>query len=724
MTGTAMYEFDPIEESSPATATTLDRREFLRRVGGGVVVLFTTAPRFSGAQETAAPEPASASSPFNAYLRIGEDGRVTCFTGKIEMGQGIITSLPQMLADELDVPADRIDMVMGDTDRCPFDRGTWGSLTTRVFGPELRTAGAQARYVLIGLASEQLGVPREQLNVADGVVFARNDPARKVTYAALTRGQAIAADVSAPVPTKKASDYQVMGTALTRRDALEKVTGKARYAADIRLPGMMYARLLRPPAHGATLKQIDTSAASAIDGVLVIQDGDLLAVMHERRDVADRAIALVKAEYTVPEPAFDDRTVYEHLMKVHPDGDPVSAAGNLAEGERLASKVFDETYLNAYVAHAPMEPHVAVANREDGRMTVWASTQSPFGLRRQVAEALELPENQVRVVTPFVGGGFGGKGSCPPGVQAARLAKLSGRPVQVFWTREDEFFWDSYRPAAIVKIRSGLTEQGKPVSWDYRVYYAGARGSEQPYDIPNHRTVAYSRGWTGPPGSHPFATGAWRAPAANTNAFAREQQIDIMAAGAGIDPLEFRLQNCSDRKYRGVLTAAAERFGWKPAAGPSGRGVGVACGIDADTVVASMAEVEVDRSSGQIKVKRVVCAQDMGQVVNPAGATIQMEGCITMGLGYALTEEQHFRGGEILDLNFDRYEIPRFSWLPEIDTVLIASEDPEPHGGGEPAIILMGAVIANAVYDAIGVRLFELPMTPERVKAALARRSS
>jgi nicotinate dehydrogenase subunit B len=325
----------------------------------------------------------------------------------------------------------------------------------------------------------------------------------------------------------------------------------------------------------------------------------------------------------------------------------------------------------------------------------------------------------VRVITPYVGGGFGGKGLCPPGVQAARLAKLSGRPVQVFWTREDEFFWDSYRPAAIVKIRSGLDAEGGPVLWDYRVYYAGARGSEQPYDIPNHRTVAYSRGWTAPPGSHPFATGAWRAPAANTNAFAREQHIDIMAASAGIDPLEFRLRNCSDPKYRGVLAAAAERFGWKPAPGPSGRGVGVACGIDADTVVASMAEVDVDRSSGQITVKRVVCAQDMGQVVNPAGATIQMEGCITMGLGYALTEEQHFRGGQILDLNFDGYELPRFSWMPQIETVLIDSEDPAPHGGGEPAIILMGAVIANAVYDAIGVRLFELPMTPGRVQVAL-----
>jgi len=391
----------------------------------------------------------------------------------------------------------------------------------------------------------------------------------------------------------------------------------------------------------------------------------------------------------------------------------------VAEGESLAKDIFEETYLNAYVAHAPIEPHAALASFEDGKLTVWASTQSPFGLKGQLLSALGLADNKVRVITPFVGGGFGGKSSSSQGVQAGRLAKIVGRPVQVFWTREDEFFWDTYRPAAIVKIRSGITSTGKPAFWDYRVYFAGARGSALHYDIPHHRTVAHSRGWNGPPGSHPFATGAWRAPGANTNVFAREQHIDIMAAKAGVDPVEFRLKHCSDPKFLGVLKAVAEKFGWTSAPGPSGRGVGVACGIDADTVVATMAEVDVNRKNGRITVKRVVCAQDMGLVVNPAGATIQMEGCITMGLGYALTEYQRFRGGKILDLNFDSYQLPVFSTLPEIETVLIDSEDPAPHGGGEPAIVNMGAVIANAVFDAIGVRLFELPMTPEKVLAAL-----
>jgi len=711
-----MYKDDLEKEmnSSPA----FSRRSFLKSVGGGVVVLFTTAPRLSMAEESHAAS-AAATEGFNAYLRIGEDGRVTCFTGKIEMGQGIITSLPQMLADELDVAVDMIDMVMGDTDRCPFDRGTWGSLTTRVFGPELRAAAAQARGILLGLASKKLAVPLEQLDVKDGVVFDRSSQANQITYAALTKGQAIASDMKSPAPVKSAPEFKVMGKSFARRDAVEKVTGKAQFTADIRLPGMLFARILRPSTHGAKLKSLDASQAEAIAGVRVVRDGDLVAVLHEKRYVADRALLMLKPEYRVPVSNVTEKNIHQHLMSKAPAGEPVDAGGDLAEGERLAAGVIEHTYLDAYVAHAPIEPHTALASWEDGRMTVWASTQSPFGLKGQLVSALALAEDKVRVLTPFVGGGFGGKGSSSQGIQAARLSKNVGLPVQVAWTREDEFFWDTYRPASIVKIRSGVTRAGKPAFWDYRVYFAGARGSEQPYDIPHHRTVAHSRGWRAPPGTHPFATGAWRAPGASSNVFAREQQIDIMAAKAGIDPLEFRLQNCSDPKYIGVLKAVADKFGWKPAAGASGRGVGLACGIDADTVVATMAEVDVNRKNGQITVRRVVCAQDMGQVVNPAGATQQMEGCITMGLGYVLTEAQRFRGGEILDLNFHNYELPLFSNLPKIETVLIDSADPAPHGGGEPAIINMGAVIANAVFDAIGVRLFELPMTPERVKATL-----
>jgi isoquinoline 1-oxidoreductase len=378
----------------------------------------------------------------------------------------------------------------------------------------------------------------------------------------------------------------------------------------------------------------------------------------------------------------------------------------------------EETYLNSYVAHAPMEPHAAMASLEGDTMTVWASTQTPFGVQENLAQTLGMPTNKVRVIAPFLGGGFGGKGTNPQAVEAARLAKLSGKPVMVNWTREEEFFFDTFRPAAVVKIRSGMDEAGRITFWDYRVFFAGKRGCQNFYDIPHHREAAHGE-WRIGPGIHPFAVGAWRAPAANTNVYARDLHLNAMAAMAGKDPLAFRLDHLKDKRMRGVLEAAAKQFGWTPRRTPSGRGFGISCGIDAETYVATMAEVEVERENGRIKVKRVVCAQDMGQVVNPQGATLQMEGCITMGLGYALSEEVHFSDGRLLDINFDTYNIPRFSDVPKIETVIVPNASLPPKGGGEPAIVCMGGALATAVYDATGAKLLQLPMTPERVKRAL-----
>jgi isoquinoline 1-oxidoreductase len=416
----------------------------------------------------------------------------------------------------------------------------------------------------------------------------------------------------------------------------------------------------------------------------------------------------------VPEAKVDDKNIFEHLLNSAEEREVVERGGNIKKGEKLADVVIERTYLDGYVAHAPMEPHGACAKVEGDKATVWASTQTPFRLKDEAAEALDIPADNVRVLTPFVGGGFGGKSRNLQAVEAAVLAKATGRPVQVAWTRAEEFFYDSFRPAAVVKIRSGLDKSGKIVFWDYGVYFAGERGSEHFYDIPHHVTAAYDG-----EDAHPFATGAWRAPANNTNTFARESQIDIMAAKAQMDPVEFRLKNMADERMIRVLKAATAKFGWTGAKAPSGRGFGVACGRDSGTYVATIAEVEVDKKTGHVQVKRVVCAQDMGLVINPQGATIQVEGCVTMGLGYALTEDVHFKGGKILDLNFSTYELPRFSWVPKIETVLLDLKDEPAQGGGEPAIVVVGGVIANAIYDATGARLLQLPMTPERIKEAI-----
>ncbi len=700
-------------------ALEIDRRDFVRLLGGGIIVLFATdLSELLGQESRARGYPTD----FNAYLRIAADGKVTVYSGKIEMGQGVVTSLAQMAADELAVSLDSIDMVMGDTALCPYDAGTWGSMSIRFFGPALRGAAAEAKAVLLTLASEQLKTPPAALRVADGVISVATDPKTRVTYGDLARGQKIVRKLDGKVVTKSVAEFRVMGLPEKRRDAREKVTGKALFAGDVRVPGMLYAKVLRPPAHGALQKSLDTSAAAHVPGALVVNEGGIVAVLHKDPEAAEKALALVKAGWDVPAPAFDDRTVFDHLLASGGAGQESGKKGDLSEGRRISKTLFEGKYLNGYGAHAPMEPHTSLARFEDGTMTVWAATQSPFGTQQAVAQALGLPKENVRVLTPFVGGGFGGKSAGPQSVEAAKLAKITGRPVQVAWSRAEEFFLDTFRPAAVVKITSGIDADGRICLWDYGVWAAGSRGAEQFYDVPHNLLRSYGRWGSDTPKMHLFATGPWRAPGANVNVFARESQIDTMAAKVKVDPLEFRLNNTSDSRMRGVLEAAAGRFGWKKAAGPSGRGVGVACGIDAGTYVALMADVKVDAATGRVKVGRIVCAQDMGVVINPDGATMQVEGCIMMGLGYTLTEEVRFNGGRILTKNFDTYELPRFSGMPEIETVLVKNDELTPQGGGEPALVPVGAVVANAIFDATGARLFEMPFTPARVKEALAAR--
>ncbi len=706
-------EFDPSK-----SRLAMDRREFLKVLGPGIYIFFSIDELFPFEQESRGSGRAYPED-LNAYLRIGEDGRVTGFTGKIEMGQGIITALAQMLAEELEVPYGSVTMVMGDTKLCPWDGGTNGSRSVRYFGPALRAAGAEAREVLAQLASENLRLPRARLQLKDGVFFDNADPKKRVSYGELVKGKTIERHLEKKPALKPPSAFRVCGKPFPRPDFLEKVTGKARYAGDIRLPGMLYGKVLKPPAHGARLKSVDVAAARAIQGARIVQDGDFVGVLHDLPDQAAQALSRIKALYDTPEAVADDKTIFARLQEAAtPQGNVVREKGDLARGRELATLRFDETYLTPYVAHSPMETHTAAAQVEADWATVWISTQRPFGAQGEIAQAIGLSPDRVRIITPYVGGGFGGKSQVAQAVQAARLSKAAGRPVQVAWSREEEFFYDTFMPAAVVKISSGLNEANRIVFWDYQVLFAGERSSEPFYDIPHQRTV--SRGAArGGPSPHPFGTGAWRGPGSNTNIFARESHIDIMAAKVGTDPVEFRLNNLADARMIRVIKAAADKFGWKPSKAPSGRGHGIVCLDYLDTYLAAMAEISVDKNTGAIKVRRIVVAQDMGQVINPEGATMQVEGAVTMGLGYSLSEEIHFSGGEIKNTNFDSYEITHFSWAPKIETVLIDNPAVEPRGGGEPPITCMGGLMANALFDATGVRLNRLPLTPERVKEKL-----
>lgn len=696
----------------------IGRRQFLQLSGAGLFIFFASAPRTAW---QAPPSDPGFATDFNAYLRIGEDGRVACFAGKTELGQGSTTALAQIVADELDVSFEVVDVTLGDTEICPWDEGTFGSLTVREFGPVLRGAVAEARAVLLQMSAEYLQLPSsDDLRVMNGVVMWNKDAHKSVSYAQLVQGKRIERHL-ANVPLKAVSAFTVIGTSPRRKDALDKITGKATYAADVMLPGMLHARVLRPPAHGATLKAVDTSAAEKIPGIRVVRDKDFIAILHEHRDLADRGLKLVQAQFDPPNAGQDHITIFEHLLQAAPPLELVGEKGRLIEGEKLATHVIEETYLNSYVAHAPMETHSAVAKIEGTKVTVWASTQTPFTLRQEVAQAVGFAPENVRVIPPYVGGGFGGKteNGSRQAQEAARLARITGRPIQVVFDRAEEFFYDMHRPAAVVKIRSGTDNSGKIVLWDYRAYGGGGDEASPFYDIPHQRTQS-AGGWSdNPAGLHALAVGPWRAPAANTNTFARESHIDEIASKLGRDALEFRLAHLSDPRMRRVLRAATEKFGFKPAPAPSGRGLGLACGIYAGTYVATLAEVIVDNKTGDVKVKRVVCAQDQGLTINPDGSRQQIEGSITMGMGYALAEEVRFKNGALLDANFDTYPIPRFSWLPTIETILIDNPTTPSSGCGEPPIITVGAVLANAIFDGTGQRLRQLPMTAARLKTAL-----
>lgn len=697
--------------------STMDRREFVAALGGGLTVLLSVDVRALLAEpDQGRGYPAD----LNAYLRIGEDGRVTLFTGKIEMGQGVNTSLAQMLADELDVPLASIDPVMGDTDVCPSDMGTFGSMTIRFFGPPLRRAGAEARNALVELAAEKLGLPAERLDTRNGYVFDRQNAAVRTSYGELVKGQKLVRRVVTAVSPEAVAEHDVCNRPAPRIDARLKVTGAARYAGDIRRPGMQYAAVLRPPAHGATMRSVDTSAAESVAGARVLRDGDLVAVLHALPDAAAQALARVKAEWDIPAAAVTDRTIFEHLQQELPRAQSLAERGSVDAAAPGALKVAEARYLNHYVAHAPIETHTALAQVEPEKVTVWVSTQTPFSARDEIARALVVAPEKVRVVTPFVGGGFGGKTYNLQAVQAARLAKLAGVPVQVCWPRRDEFFHDRFRPAAVVRVRSGLDASGRLALWDFETLYAGTNGAEPIYEVPNVRVMARG-GWQGNSPRQPLAVGPWRAPAANTNVFAVESQIDRMATAAGADPVSFRLAHLADERARRVLRMAAERFGGSFAPAPSGRGIGVAVCNEVGAFDAAIAQVQVDRATGRVQVQRIVCVQDMGEIINPRGAELQVEGCLTMGLGYALAEQVRFEGGRVVDENFDTYQLPRFSWVPQLEVVLVDNPGLAPQGGGESAIPLVGAVVANAIHDACGARLTELPMTPARVREAIER---
>ncbi|HET9179493.1 MAG TPA: molybdopterin cofactor-binding domain-containing protein [Terriglobia bacterium] len=689
----------------------LDRRDFFKLIGGGVAV-FLLLPRGLAQESGRRGSRFSEALPENigAWLHIGENGAVTVYTGKAEMGQNIRTSLTQAVAEELHVKVGSISMVMGDTDLTPFDMGTFGSRTTPTMNKQLRRVASVARDTLVGLAARQWNVPASQLVAKDGEIRESNG-GRSISYAELAQGQTLARAIVENDPLTPPSEWTVAGTSVPKVDGRAFVTGEHQYASDIRRPGMMFGKVVRPSAYGATLESLDASKAQAMPGVTVVHDGDFVGVVAPSEFEAGRAASAIRATWkTVPQPSSAE--LFDYLKShAEPGGRGEYEAGSMQAGLAAAKHRLTATYTIAYIQHAPLEPRAGVAEWENGKLTAWTGSQRPFGVQEQLEEAFHLPKGKCRVIVPDTGGAYGGKHTGEAAIEAARLARAAGKPVKLVWTREEEFTWAYFRPSGVIEISSGVDGQGLLTAWEFHNYNSGGAAIRTPYDVPNQHIQFHEV-------DAPLRQGSYRSLAATANHFARESHMDDLAHRVKMDPLEFRLKNLKNQRLKFAFTAAADAFGWKTRKPPKGHGFGMGGGVEKGGYVATCAEVAVDRSSGNVRVVRVTSAFDCGAVVNPNGLRNQIEGANIMGLGGALFEAIEFNDGRITNGTFTQYRVPRFSDVPEIQPVLIDRKDQPSAGAGETPICGLAPAIGNAIFHATGKRIRSLPMVPHGLKKA------
>jgi isoquinoline 1-oxidoreductase len=684
----------------------MQRRDFFKVLGGGVLIVLALKDAIAQ-QESGGGRRGGGSRPveIGAWLHIAENGTVTAYTGKAEVGQNIRTSLTQAVAEELRAPVSSIKIVMGDTDLTPFDAGTFGSRTTPDMFPQLRKAAAAARETMLDLAAEQLKVERGSLLAANGKVT--HQPTKQsLSYGQLSKGQKLMKAIGEASLTQS-TEWKVASKPLGKINGRDIVTGKHQYTPDIKLPGMLHGKVLRPSAFGATLVSIDSKAAESLPGVTVVRDGDFVGVAAPSQEAVARAVEAIRAEWKT-KPQVAAKELFEHLRKS--PNPPANAPTALMESLAAAHQKLERTYTIAYIAHAPLEPRAAVAEWKDGKLTVWTGTQRPFGVRSELASAFRIPETSVRVIVPDTGSGYGGKHSGEMAVEAARIAKAAGKPVKLVWTREEEFTWAYFRPAGVIDITSGVSLDGVITAWDFHNYNSGNAGLRPVYAIQNQRNEFHRS-------DSPLRQGSYRALASTANHFAREVHIDELASSLKMDPLEFRLKNLKDERLRAVLEAAAKAFGWGKSKPAANHGFGIAGGFEKAGYVANCAEVAVDRASGKVKLVRIVTAFECGAIVNPDGLKNQVEGSVIQGIGGALFEAIDFADGKILNPRFSRYRVPRFSDVPKLETVLLDRKDLPSAGAGECPIVALAPAVSGAIFDAAGVRLRSLPMVPNGLKA-------
>ena len=685
------------------------------------------------------------------WLRIDKNGTVTVFPGKVEIGQGILTALSQIVAEELDVSLERIRLAQTSTGYSPNEGMTSGSQSITDGGAALRYAAAEARDLLLQRAAQRLGASLEQLSVNDGVVAARSGGS--VTYWDLATDDLLAREATGDVVLKPASQHTVIGTSTPRRDIPAKVTGIPSFVHDLELAGMLHGRVVRPPSYRARLAGFDESQLRNAPGVVaLVRDGSFLGVVAEREEQAVRALTRARRAAQWEESADLPDTDPRFLVKEPTQDELVSEKQDAAASAR-AVKHLEAQYTRPYIAHAAIGPSCAVASFENGRYSVWTHSQGIYPLRVHLARALGVAEENVVIAHVDGAGCYGHNGADDAALDAALLARaVPGRPVRVQWMREDEFTWEPYGPAMVVSISADLDAGGNIVSWSEDIWSNGhtsrPRGSgvnlvaawhlEKPfapgpqsdpplpgggshrnaiplYDFPNQRVVRHLVTRV------PVRVSSLRALGGTANVFAIESFMDELAAAAGADPLEFRLRHLKDPRARAVLEAVAEKAGWKTGEkgdGSRGRGIGFARYKNGAVYVAEIVEVEV---GNEVAVKRVWAAIDAGLVINPDGIINQTEGGIIQTVSWALKEQVQYDRSRILTQNWDTYPILTFEEVPQVEVTIINRPDLPPLGAGEGAQGPTASAIANAIYNAMGVRLRDMPFTRERILAAIAQ---
>ncbi len=748
------------------------RRQFLKTTGALVVGfnLFPSTPSLL-AQTNLLPNGDLDPAQLDSWLAIAPDGRVTLFTSKVDLGTGIETALAQIAAEELDVSWKQIKVLTGDTALTVDQSATGGSRTLERAGPQIRQAAAAARKELLRLAAEKLGTPVEKLQVKDGVVSVIGNANQKTSYGQLVGGnkfnlkitaQGAAAELklAEDVKPKGVKDYQTVGTTVPRFDIPPKLTGESVYINDLRIPGMLQGRVVRPPVISTEPIGIDESSIKGIPGVvMIVREGKFVGVVAKTEWAAIKAAQALKVTWSKPATKLpaNQEEVYAYLKNTKPMRSQKAVdKGNVDTALSQAKKVYARTYRFPFQLHAMIGPSCAIADVKADKATIWCGTQGPFRSRKNIATLLRLPEKDVRVIYYEGSGSYGGLATEDAGEDAALLSRAAGVPVRVQWSREDEHGWSPKGPAQVDVVKAAVDGDGKLTSWDFvdlslpRTEADGtpmlasvqvgikpanpdaANGSQSAgeiYTVDNQRIVANLINWRFAE-PHPLRTSQLRAPGDISRCFATESMLDEIAADLKQDPVEFRLSHLGkDKRASECLQAAASKAQWQKRAFPAllatgniATGRGVALTRRSGAYVATVAEIEVNKANGQLAVKRIVCAHDCGLIVNPDGVRNQIEGNVIQGVSRALFEEVMFDANGVTSLDWKSYPILRFTDLPELEVVLINRPDIAPLGAGEPATIPLAAAIGNAIFDATGARLYDGPFTPKRVMAALKQK--